>query len=107
MPSLGQFFAKIRRAESPFYAFLYRMAKWIFAARLPVPRFLTPLFRGMYHFHFGVRAAFMRTMSFLYWEPIFRARCEKVGKNLVVVLLPDVSSNVQLLLGDNVHLNGH
>jgi acetyltransferase-like isoleucine patch superfamily enzyme len=104
--SLAQFFTKIRRAESPFYAFLYRMSKWIFAAQLPVPRFLSPLFRGMYQLHITVRATFMRLMAFFYWEPLFRARCEKAGKNLVVSLFPYVPSNLQIFVGDNVHLNG-
>src|SRR2546430_12712409 len=36
MPSLGQFLGNIRRAENPFYAFLYRSAKWALAVRLPI-----------------------------------------------------------------------
>lgn len=107
MPSIGLFLTNIRRAETPFYAFLYRTAKSIFVARLPVPDFMKPLFRGVYHLHFTIRGLYMRAMSYFYWEPIFRARCDSAGKNLVVTLLPDIDSNVHVILGDNVRLNGH
>jgi acetyltransferase-like isoleucine patch superfamily enzyme len=106
MLSLSEFVYKIRRAETPFYAFLFRMAKGLMATHLPVPGFLLPLFRLAYHFHFLVRGLYMRGMSFFYWEPLFRGRCERAGKNLDVTLMPDISSNLQVFVGDNVRLNG-
>ncbi|HUS05606.1 MAG TPA: acyltransferase [Bryobacteraceae bacterium] len=106
MPSLGQFLVNVRRGESPFYAFLYRTAKWALVFRLPIPRLFVPLFRALYHLHFAIRGLLMRAVSFLYREPLFRCRCERAGKNLLVTLLPDVDSNVQLIVGDNVSLHG-
>lgn len=106
MPSLGQFLVKVRRAESPFYAFLYRTAKWILVARLPIPGLFKPLFRVAYHVHFATRGLVMRSVSFFYREPLFRCRCEEAGKNMMVTLLPDVDSNVQLYFGDNVSMHG-
>ena len=106
MPFLQDFLYKIRRADTPLYAFLFRAAKWSMSARLPVPGFLSPVFRLIYYFHFFVRSLYMRVMSFCYWEPTFRARCEKAGKNLEVTLMPDISSHVQVYVGDNVRLNG-
>ena len=104
---LQGFLGKIRRAETPFYASLYRLGKWAMVARFPVPRVLAPLFRAIYHFHFSVRSLYWRGMSFFYWEPLFRARCEQAGKNLMVTLMPDIASNVRVYVGDNVRLNGH
>lgn len=106
MPSLGEFLVKVRRAENPFHAFLYRTAKWILVIRLPIPRVLVPLFRGIYHLHFAIRGFLMRLVSFFYREPLFRCRCERAGKNLQVTLLPDVDSNVQLFFGENVSMHG-
>ncbi len=66
-----------------------------------------PLFRGLYHSHFFIRALLYRAVRwFFYWEPIFRGRCDSVGKNLELALLPDIASHVQIHLGNNVHLNG-
>ena len=96
----------MRRGETPFYAFLYRTAKWLLAANLPIPSVLSPLFRAMYHLHWTVWGLSRRAISFFYREPLFRFRCEKAGKNLQVNLLPVVSSNVKLFLGDNVSVDG-
>ena len=73
---------------------------------IPVPRVIAPVFRGLYHLHFFIRTLLYRAIRFLYWEPIFRGRCESVGKNLEMILLPDIASHVQLRVGNNVHLNG-
>jgi acetyltransferase-like isoleucine patch superfamily enzyme len=106
MPGLGTFLVKIRRGETPFYRFLYRTAKASLLVHIPVPRVVAPVFRGLYHLHFFIRTLLYRTIRFLYWEPIFRGRCDSVGKNLSMILLPDIASHVQIHLGDNVHLNG-
>jgi acetyltransferase-like isoleucine patch superfamily enzyme len=106
MPGLGTFLVKIRRGETPFYRFLYRTARASLHVHIPVPRVIAPVFRGLYHLHFFVRTLLYRAIRFLYWEPIFRGRCESVGKNLEMILLPDIASHVQLRVGNNVHLNG-
>jgi acetyltransferase-like isoleucine patch superfamily enzyme len=77
------------------------------SARLPVPNFLLPLFRLFYHAHMFVRGLWIRAVCFLYREPLFRARCERAGNNLLVTLLPDISSNVRVYVGNNVSLHGH
>src|SRR5882724_7905789 len=97
---------KIRRRETPFYDFLYRFAKSFDHLQMPVPRFLRPVFRGVYFLHFVIRGLIWQALRFFYWGPIFRARCDSVGKNLMLTLLPDVPDHVRLHLGDNVHLNG-
>ena len=106
MPSLGNFLVKVRHGETPFYRFLYRAAKWALVVRMPVPRALMPLLRAVYHCHVAIRGFLLRTMSFVYSEPLFRSRCERAGKNLQVAFLPIVDSNVQLFFGDNVSMHG-
>ena len=106
MPGLGSFLVKVRRGETPFYRFLYRTARASLHIHIPVPRVIAPLFRGLYHLHFFIRTLLYRTIRFFYWEPIFRGRCDSVGKNLELALLPDIASHVQVLIGNNVHLNG-
>jgi acetyltransferase-like isoleucine patch superfamily enzyme len=106
MPGLGTFLVKVRRGETPFYRFVYRTLIATRHIHIPIPRIVAPIFRGLYHLHFFVRTLLYRTIRFLYWEPIFRGRCDSVGKNLELALLPDIASHVQILVGNNVHLNG-
>jgi acetyltransferase-like isoleucine patch superfamily enzyme len=106
MAGLGGFLVKIRRGETPFYRFLYRAARASLLVHIPVPRVVAPFFRGLYHLHFFLRTLLYRTVRFLYWEPIFRGRCDSVGKNLELTLLPDIASHIQIQVGDDVHLNG-
>jgi acetyltransferase-like isoleucine patch superfamily enzyme len=102
----GRFLTKIRRRETPFYEFLYRVAKSVNHVQMPVPDLFRPLFRGIYFLHFTIREIIWKLLRFFYWGPIFRARCDSVGKNLMITLLPDVRGHVRLYVGDNVHLNG-
>jgi acetyltransferase-like isoleucine patch superfamily enzyme len=97
---------KIRRRETPFYDSLYRFAKSLNHLQFPVPSFLRPVFKAVYVLHFGIRGLFWRFLRFFYWGPIFRARCNSVGKNLMITLLPDVPGHLRLHVGDDVHLNG-
>lgn len=97
---------KIRRRETPVYDFLYRFAKSLNHLQMPLPAFVRPLFRGVYFLHFAIRSFIWRLLRFFYWGPIFRARCDSVGKNLMLTLLPDVAGHLRLQVGDDVHLNG-
>jgi acetyltransferase-like isoleucine patch superfamily enzyme len=106
MGFVESFLANVRRKETPFYGFVYSSAKAVLHWHLPVPSFLRPVFRTVYFLHFAVRGLYWQTLIFFYSGPIFRARCDSVGKNLVVSRLPDVPGNLRLIIGDNVHLNG-
>jgi acetyltransferase-like isoleucine patch superfamily enzyme len=106
MAGTRSFLTKVRLQETPFYALLYRFGKSLSHAQLPVPNLLRPIFRGLYHLHFAIRALYWRIIIFFYRGPVFRARCDSAGKNMSVHLLPDVADNVHLFVGDDVHFNG-
>ncbi len=106
MAGTHSFLTKVRLQETPFHAFVYRFGKGVSRAQLPVPSPLRPFFKGIYWLHFAVRGLYWRFLIFFYRGPIFKARCDSVGKNLMLDLLPDVPGHLRLLLGDNVRLNG-
>lgn len=106
MAFLDGFLWKVKRAEAPFYRFLKRGAQMLLHAHLPVPRFLKPLFRWFYELHFLLVWGLRRLCSFFYSQPLFRARCARVGKHLHLELLPFVSGPVEILIGDDVSLTG-
>lgn len=98
---------KVRRGEGPLYGTVRKVAKAMLHSNLPVPGFLAPIYRGLYHLHFLVLYAFRWGLNYFYREPAFRARCTSVGKNLHMWLMPDVTGHVQIYIGDNVNLFGH
>lgn len=106
MFSIEKFFLKIRRQETPFYAFLYRMAKKRGALYLPTPKFWGNL---LYYERLFRLKTFRRLTSFFYYEPMFRAKCVKVGKNLKLVNsgqgIPLISGDLKIYVGKNVQID--
>jgi acetyltransferase-like isoleucine patch superfamily enzyme len=97
---------KIRRGESPFFRALRRVIGAIMRSRLPVPRPLTPLFRAAYNLHFTVLYIARLLLNYFYREPLFRARCERVGAHFHLWLMPEVRGPVRIYLGDHVNVFG-
>ncbi len=95
------FILKIKRRETPFYNLLYRSIKAILVFNLPSIKFIhLPLYSMDYFVRNAVRSSF----HFLWSVPLFKARCEKAGKNLC---LPDgiplvIGSHLRIIIGDNV-----
>lgn len=95
---------KIRRRETPFYDALYHLAS---RAR----RFEVPVFRPLYRLLERERAlrlacwnSFARVM---YHTPIFKLRCDAVGKGLYLIGgIPLVMGHLRLKLGDGVSMHG-
>lgn len=99
-----RFSLAVRRRETPFYDRLYRTVK---ACR----RFSMPVIPGLHRFLYAewdVRTRlwheFWRTV---YYEPMFKARCRKVGKNFRLEYAGNgicrILGNLQLYIGDEVH----
>ncbi|HZS55429.1 MAG TPA: acyltransferase [Bryobacteraceae bacterium] len=107
MSFFEQISLKVRRGEGPFYGGIRKVAKGLLHSNLPLPGFLRPVYRVLYHLHFLVLYAFRWALNYFYREPAFRSRCTKVGKNLHMWLMPDVTGHVEIYIGDNVNLFGH
>jgi serine acetyltransferase len=95
------FFLKIKRQENFYYAQLYRVGKWVLGINLPV---INIIHRPLYSFDRLLRNC-SRYLYHLFWSvPLFKSRCELVGKNLC---LPNgiplvIGSHLRLLVGNNV-----
>lgn len=97
----------IRRGESPLARALKRLAKLVLSpSSFRLPRFLAPPLRVMYEGHFFVIVIWHSLVSRLYANPLFQARCQSVGRNLVVDRLPFVNGHTQIFIGDDVHIGG-
>lgn len=100
------FLLKIRRGETPFYRLLRHTAQTVLNANLRLPAFLKPFFRFLYGLHFAVIETFQRTATFFYREPLFRARCESVGRRLKLARLPEIYGHTKIHLGEGVSFTG-
>jgi acetyltransferase-like isoleucine patch superfamily enzyme len=96
----------VKRADTPFYAGLKRIAKAILTFHIPVPGLVKPFFRLLYGLHFAIIGSFRRIRVLFYAEPLFRSRCESVGKSLSLERLPYVAGHPRIVIGDNVRLSG-
>jgi acetyltransferase-like isoleucine patch superfamily enzyme len=98
---------KIKRGETPFYERLGKLARLILAPSSPrLPRWLRPLFRGMYELHFTTIWLWHSFWNFFYRQPLFQARCATFGRGVVIDRLPFVSGHVEIHVGDNVWIGG-
>lgn len=98
---------KIRRGETPFYRTVRGAVKGLLRSNLPVPGFLRPVYRGLYALPFAIRFVFQWALNYFYREPAFRSRCTRVGRNLSLYALPDVTGHTEIYIGDDVNLFGH
>ena len=106
MTFVDHFLLKVRRAEAQPYRFLKSAAKAILSANIPYPWFLSPIFRFFYGFHYAVCTFFRWLATVFYFSPLFRSKCDSVGKNLRLEQLPHVSGHPRIRIGDDVWISG-
>jgi len=99
---------KIRRRETPFFAFLYNVAFHL--KRINMPAFLLPFYRMLGLLRHGLIHSGRRFSALIYYEPMFRSQCKRVGKNLNYVKtrqgFPYYHGHICIYLGDNVTVHG-
>jgi len=103
---LDSFVLKIKRRETPSYRFLYDLTKRTISANLPLPHFLNPFLRMLYSTHEGTLFALRWLTSYFYREPLFRGRCESIGKRFTLTKMPFVVGHAKIYLGDDVNFFG-
>jgi acetyltransferase-like isoleucine patch superfamily enzyme len=101
-----QFGLKVRRGEGWFFGGIRSTVKAMLRSNLPLPSFLRPFFRALYHLHFVILYAGRWTLNYFYREPAFRSRCTSVGRNLHLWLMPDVTGHAEIHIGNDVNLFG-
>jgi hypothetical protein len=90
---------KVKRRETPLADLAYRAAKKLRTFEMPAPRVI---FLPIWYAHHAVLNAFRWVSRCFYYQPMFRARCEKVGKNLRVDLgAPYVYGAIKIRIGDD------
>jgi acetyltransferase-like isoleucine patch superfamily enzyme len=97
---------KIKRAETPFYAWLKHLALSVIHFDLPFWRpwglFCRALRLSIRYIIAGLR----KFMAVVFYGPIFKSYCLSCGRNLYLELVPAISGPVQIYVGDNVVISG-
>ncbi len=99
-----RFSLAVRRRETPFYDRLYRIAK-------AITNFNMPCIPGLHRFLYGEWDLRTRVWHefwrIVYYEPMFKARCKKVGKGFRLEYAGNgicrVLGNLDIYIGDNVY----
>jgi acetyltransferase-like isoleucine patch superfamily enzyme len=95
---------RVRRRETPAARAVYRLAKAYRGARVPV---LRPFHLALYYEREARRSLFATLLKVLYQEPLFRARCERVGRRLTMTNgIPYIEGHLRIRLGDDVAIDG-
>jgi acetyltransferase-like isoleucine patch superfamily enzyme len=98
---------KIKRAETPGYAWLNRIAKAVLTFHFPVPRALDPAFTFIRYLQILRFETDERISVACFRYPALRAMCVSVGKRLQMERIPNITGPVKVYLGDDVRLSGH
>jgi len=96
----------IKRAETPFYAALKRMARAVIHFDLPFWRPWGTFLRATYLSAKMAARAFRWLLVVFYYGPIFKSYCVSCGRNLYLELVPSVAGPVKLFVGNNVYISG-
>lgn len=94
----------IRRRETPIYDWLYRFGKAVKHVEMPSWR---PLFRFLYWEQRVRKTAFWNFVRVVYHEPMFKSRCDRVGRRLLLrdCGMPLILGHLRLVIGDGCVLS--
>jgi acetyltransferase-like isoleucine patch superfamily enzyme len=105
MGFLQNFLLGIRRGDKWYQRALYRTAKGARNFRLPFARFFGAIF---FNERRARLTAWRRFKQFFYYEPMFRYRCERVGRGLYIELnMPLILGYGTVRVGDYCRISGN
>jgi len=107
MSAIDSFILKVKRADTPFFRTAKAMARILMRPQAPVlPRFMKPVLRGLFEFHYLVIQTTRLLVTIFYRHPLFQGRCSSFGENVSIDGLPFVNGHTEIHVGNNVFLGG-
>lgn len=100
------FVRKVKNRETKFHSRVKDLVLFFFNFHLPLFFPLDLVYRGVYYLHIFLRDAFTVLLKIIYFEPMFRVKCAKVGNNLRLEKLPYIIGEGVICIGDNVNISG-
>jgi acetyltransferase-like isoleucine patch superfamily enzyme len=95
----------VRRRETPLYDWLYRTAKAVRGFEMPT---LRPLYKALYYERNARLAVWYNLIRIIYQEPVFKSRCDTVGRHFMLrdEGIPLVLGHLRLRIGTDVVISG-
>jgi acetyltransferase-like isoleucine patch superfamily enzyme len=107
MSAIDSFILKVKRAETPFFSWLKKLARTLLRAQAPrMPQAIKPVLRTFYELHYLVIQVTRAALNICYRHPLFQGRCASFGENVSIDGMVFVSGHVQVHIGNNVWLGG-
>ncbi len=97
---------KIRRGETPFFRGVRTLAQRVRTSRQPLPHFLHPLLRFGFNLQQSTTELASWLFSYVVREPLFRGRCETVGRNFHTERIPYIIGHTKIYIGNDVTFFG-
>ena len=103
---INRLYHKVSQKENVVYAFIYDSAVWI-RRRIYVPP-VRVIYGPLSFFHYWTFFILRIVKKIFIDEPIFRYRCNSVGKNLLLTYkIPLTTPNLNIEIGDNCSICGY
>ena len=103
---LEKLILKVRRGDTPLFRLIRKIVKSIAVSTLPLPKFIHPLLRLLFNLQILVVDAFRWALTYFIREPLFRGRCESIGKRFRLGRLPFMVGHTHIYIGDDVNFFG-
>lgn len=97
---------RVRAGEGRFWGACKAVAVRALQVHVPVSGRSRGLFSSLYLAHVGVGQALRWCARFLWYEPLLRSRCERVGARLRMDSLPYLAGHGRIVIGADVWLSG-
>lgn len=100
------FMRKVKGRETKFHSQIKDLLLFFLNIHIPLFFPLNLVYRGAYCLHIFLRDTFTVFLKIAYFEPMFRAKCTKVGRNLRMEKLPYIVGEGDICIGGNVNISG-
>lgn len=97
---------KVRRGEGWFWGIAKKVAKTLMQVSIPVSPRSKVLFTFLYATHVTIRSSIFTLLRILWFEPLFRSQCSRVGPRFRMEQLVFLQGIGNIAIGSDVHLAG-
>jgi acetyltransferase-like isoleucine patch superfamily enzyme len=98
--------ATTRTGKRSIRTFAKRVAVRLIHLHIPVGPVGRRMFGILYRAHVAGREGMIWLLRFIWYEPLFRSRCERVGERLQMEELPYITGAGRIVVGSDVWLSG-
>ncbi len=97
---------KVRTSNAPPWRTVRSVVKGTLTMHVPATGPMRMVFRALFGLHIVIREGVLWGLRFVWYEPLFRSLCERVGTRFRMERLPYLTGNGRIVIGSYVRLSG-